>query len=199
MHYTIRALQVRGNCLWFWSLQGKVKEKNFAKCLSHFCYQWGSRRHEWLINYCLLSIQMASESPLVLSVFLSVHQYPPLRHAISISCRHKGKTGSPNVKRFKTVGPKRKTTPTHVLYYKRRPRRSFTRSHFVPRWKHVSCRDQPGHLRDLWLNEPTIFTLCRYIVCRGIREQYKLPFTTHPQMPPNSMILHNKGLGGFRL
>lgn len=31
-----------------------------------------------------------------------------------------------------------------------------------------------------------------------MREQYKLPCATHPQMPLNSMILRNKGLGGFR-
>lgn len=62
-----------------------------------FSCQWGSWWHEWLINYCLLSIQMVSASPLVLSVFRSVHQYSP---CVGSSSRlsHAAKTRSQNVK-----------------------------------------------------------------------------------------------------
>lgn len=145
-----KALQVRGNCLWFWSLQRKVKYQNFAKCLG----QWGTRRDEWLINYCLLSIQMASESPLVLSVFLSVHQYPPRDmpspSLVDTMVKHDGQMSNDS----KQSGQRRKQRPhifstTNTLNLQ--PRRSFTRKHFIPHWKHVSCRE-PSHLRDLWVN-----------------------------------------------
>lgn len=103
-----------------------------------FPYQWGSHWHEWLINYGLLSIQMVSESRLVLSVFRSVHQYS-LR-AVSISrLAHTVKTRSPNVKRLKTVKPQKKAAPTQFLCththtrlnLKTGPQRSFTRILFI--------------------------------------------------------------------
>lgn len=65
-----------------------------------FSYHWGAQWHEWLINYSLLSIQMVSESQLVLSVFWSVHQYSLC--AVSIAgLAHTVKTRSENVKWLK--------------------------------------------------------------------------------------------------
>lgn len=75
---------------------------------------------------------MASESRLVLSVFRSVHQYSPLRRAISISRLARSvKTRSPNVKRLKTVKPRKKNS-THTL--------SLPLTH-----KHAHTHTQPGN------------------------------------------------------